>query len=190
MDQSQKQAVQTHPHALPTWLVHVLEGEHRWGYLDAAPVGRTPCIQRRLVIYPPGVESFERRALKRHRDWPLNGAVVALFSMLALGSVLPPLAAALVVASAYAGVIWFSARVTRELRARSRRIEITAIIGQSGATVLGDVELFEDARAELLRLESGLERGELSPVDFEAGWGRVYNRVPARDLRMPGTTVR
>jgi hypothetical protein len=161
----------------PEWLTRALEGEHRWGYIDVVPAARTVWSLQRLTVFPPGICSADRRMLKRHRDWPMIGAVLALFLMIALGDVWPTPIAVLVVALAYAGGVWASSRLTHELRARSHCIEVTSTAGVDGYSTHGDTALLESARIELLGLEARLRRGELNAVDFEAGWGRVYDRI-------------
>ncbi len=164
---------------LPDWMIRALEGEHLWGYVDAVPAGRTVWLLRRLTVYPPGTTVVERRLLKFHRDWPVTGAVVALFLMFALADVWSIPLALLAVVLAYAGGVWVTARLTHDLRAGSHRLDITSTPGD-GHSTRRDVALFESARAELLRLDAGRQRGELTPVEFEAGWARVFDQLADR----------
>ena len=159
------------------WAGHALEGEHSWGYIDVVPAGRTAWQLKRLTVYPPGTTVEQRRLLKFHRDWPINGAVLALFLIFALGDAWPmPLAATTVVLVYVCGVS-VTSRLTHHLRMSSRRLHVTSTAGEQGCRYRGDVDLFESARAELLRLDAGRVGGELTPAQFEAGWARVFDRL-------------
>jgi hypothetical protein len=155
-------------------LAHALEGEHRWGYLDVSPSGRGTWTQKRLTVFPPGTTSSERRALKLHRDWPMVGAVVTMFLMIALGGFLSPALATTIAVLLYGCSMAFSAHRTHQLRARCRRVEVVTVAEVDGLSTRGDGASLEAAAAELTRLETQLESGQVTPVDFEAGWARVY----------------
>ncbi|CAN5309003.1 hypothetical protein BH11ACT4_BH11ACT4_11350 [soil metagenome] len=169
-------------HLLPVQrLARALEGEHRWGFIEIAPADRNAWTQKRLTVFPPGTTAAQRRAVKRHRDWPIAGAVVTMLLMLALGEFLSPLPATAIAVGVYCVTVAASARLTHDLRARCHRVEITSVVAADGRTTRGDVAMLEEAVAELEDLERGLERGDLTGPAFEAGWARVYDRLPAGD---------
>ena len=168
------------PHLLPAQiLTRALEGEHRWGFVDLTPTERGAWEQKRLTVFPPGTTSAERRALKRHRDWPIAGAVITMFLMLVLGEWWPPAVSAALAITAYGVSLGVSAHVTQSLRSRCRRVEVTALASVDGYTTTGDIAALNSAVRELTALEAQFDRGELTPVEFEASWGRVYDRLPA-----------
>lgn len=139
------------------------------------PAARTTTVQARLTVFPPGTSAAERRALKRYRDWPTAGAVLALFLMLLLGDVWPAPLAVTVAVVAYVGGVVLGARRTRALRSRCRRIEAVFLAGRPADDAASPLER---CKAQLESLEAGFQGGRLSPVDFEAGWAAVYRGIP------------
>ena len=168
------------PHLLPAQLLtRALEGEHRWGFVDLAPADRGAWEQKRLTVFPPGTTSAERRALKRHRDWPIAGAVITMFLMLVLGEWWPPAVSAGVAIVAYGVSLGVSAHLTHPLRSQCLRVEVTALASVDGYPTTGDIATLNSAVRDLTALEAQFERGELTPVEFELAWARVYDRLPA-----------
>jgi hypothetical protein len=141
------------------------------------PSQPTVWVNKRLTIFPPGTTGAERRALKLNRDLPAAGAVFTLFVMLGLGEMLPPIAAAVIACLLYAGLVALGAGLTHRLRSRCHRLDVSTTVVADGYSTSGDLALLEESRTELIRLEDALDRGDLSPVEFEAGWAKVYESI-------------
>jgi type IV secretory pathway TrbD component len=162
---------------LPERIKRALEGKHPWGYFEVAPLGRTVWMRQRLTVFPPGTNAAERRALTFHRDWPLTGAIVAMFAMMGFGAVLPPFGACLLAFALYGVGMWLSARATRRLRAASRRLIVVVVGFDGGAAAYGNIESMKAARTALERLDRDDHNGLLTPTQYEAEWASVYRAI-------------
>ncbi|QWT24452.1 hypothetical protein KPL76_03365 [Subtercola sp. PAMC28395] len=160
-------------------LVAVCEGPNRWGRVDVTPTGRTTWNRTRLTVYPPGTNAAERRALQLHRNWPVAGAVVALFVMLALSS-WPPLAAAAVAVSVYGAGLMTAQALTRRIRPQVRRLVVVTVPIGGRIESLGDIGSFTAAIDRLHALDELRRRGAITPAEHEAGWAEIYSALPPR----------
>jgi hypothetical protein len=64
----------------------LLDGAHAWGSFDAV-VGRYGVRRYRLIIYPPGTSTADRRLARLWRGWPISGAALVLFAVVMSGGV-------------------------------------------------------------------------------------------------------
>ena len=67
------------------WLSRLLDGAHPWGSFDAT-VGRYGVRRYRLIIYPPGTSTADRRLARLWRGWPITGAALVLLAVMLLGN--------------------------------------------------------------------------------------------------------
>jgi hypothetical protein len=105
------------------WL-RLLDGAHPWGSFDAT-VGRYGLRRYRLVIFPPGISTTDRRLLRLWRGWPVGGGMLALLAMMLLGdAVASPGTTVLVVAAAYVGVAVVLFVLTAGVRAGVRSMSL------------------------------------------------------------------
>jgi hypothetical protein len=58
------------------WWAWLLDGAHPWGSFDAM-VSRYGVRRYRLIIYPPGTTTADRRLARLWRGWPLGGVALA-----------------------------------------------------------------------------------------------------------------
>jgi hypothetical protein len=158
-------------------VTRVLEGKYRWGYLDEAPLGRGVWVRQRLTVYPPGTNCAERRLLTFHRDWPLVGAITALFVMIGLSSITRPLVGAGVAAVLYLGVLLLVAHATSALRARCRTIVVVSIAVNGTLELHGNAALQDWAKDILERLSVTDAKGLLTALQYEAIWSSVYRAL-------------
>lgn len=173
--------VRAHPVAskggvVARWWALVLDGRHDWGSVDASPT-RHGVTHYRLVVFPPGTDTVERRLLRAWRAWPMWGAVLLVVSQIVLGAFFAPGAALAVSASAYvAGSVFLFARVS-ELRSGVRTLSVVRIAGYTDQRSAAMFTELKSLLAVLCHADAQRDRGESSPTDHEAAWWRVYDRL-------------
>ncbi len=157
----------------------LLDGPHPWGSFDAT-VGRYGVRRDRLVIYPPGTSTADRRLARMWRGWPVLGAALGLLAVIFLGETVAPPAAVLgyvVVANVCIGVLLF-------LRAGPARVPVRSL-----SAVLVPLAADERERRRhtdwvtlvdaLTRADRMLTIGAMSRVEYEAIWWDAYERLEA-----------
>src|SRR5580693_6535639 len=63
------------------WFSRVLDGDRPWGSYDVK-ITQYGVRRYRLIIYPPGTTTADRRLARLRRGWPLGGAVLILFAIM------------------------------------------------------------------------------------------------------------
>lgn len=163
---------------LPIWS-RLLDGPHPWGSFDAT-VTRYGVRRDRLVIYPPGISSADRRLARMWRGWPVVGAALGLLAVMLLGkTVAPPAAVLEYVLAAYVaiGVLLFVRAGPARVPVRS----LSAVVVPLAADVREqrrhtDWQNLVDALTEADRM---LTTGAISRVEYEAIWWDAYARLEA-----------
>jgi hypothetical protein len=161
---------------LHRWLCRLLDGQHPWGSFDAM-VGRYGLRRYRVTVFPPGISVAARRFVRAWRAWPAGGAVLALLAAMFLADVaFPPLTTLQVCAGAYVlgGALLFVMSTPARQQVRS-----LSVILAEGCSDLHHAMYAEwEAVVETLTTaDATRERGELSPVEYEAVWWRAYDRL-------------
>lgn len=159
----------------------LLEGRALWGTLDVSPATRGIWQQVRLTVYPPGTTPGQRRLLHLGRSWPSGGAALCLVVLVFLGDQGPVVSVAAAATMYLAGLV-VTARLTRDLRARCRRIAVASELVACEVREFGDVPLLRAAATRLLELEARRRSGLVDPVRYEAEWSEVYDALPAADV--------
>ncbi len=165
--------------ARPQWWSRLLDGPHQWGSLDAA-VGRYGVQRDRLVVYPPGSTTADRRMARLWRGWPITGAALGLLAIMLLGhaGASPDKVLALfLVAYVGIGALLF-------LRAGPMRVQVRSM---SVILLPNGVDPQERQRHtecriladELVRADQLLANGAISFVEHEAIWWDAYDRIEA-----------
>jgi hypothetical protein len=158
----------------------VTDGSHRWGVYEST----TPLSMRRngwgrfvLTVYPPGTNLRERRAITFHRRWPAwGGMILSLTAMIAAS--LEPFAITMIpFALVYAAGILIGFVKTRRLRSHTRRLTVAVASLGGLPEVIGDAELLNASVRSLVDIDLQLQLGNLTPVEHEVGWGRVYYAI-------------
>ena len=163
-----------------------LEGENAWGYFDVAPLSRGLWMRERLTVFPPGTTAAERRAMVRYRNWPVLGAVVALFAMIGFGLVLPASAAFLVAFALYGVGILLSARATHRVRKESVRLVVITVAGSGGASSYGNVRSMSTARSAFESLDTRARDEDLTPVQYEREWACIFLALKTQGAALSG----
>src|SRR3984957_1430791 len=73
------------------WFSRLLDGDHRWGCYDVK-ISQYAVRRYRMIIYPPGIATADRRLARLQRGWPLAGAVLILFAIMIGDAVSSPYA--------------------------------------------------------------------------------------------------
>ncbi|MFF1635228.1 DUF6611 family protein [Leifsonia sp. NPDC058248] len=163
----------------------VLEGRHRWGYADrtlAASANRSGVSGQRLVVYPPGTNTRERRLLMAHRQWPVYGGLASLAVALVLSPATPGLALAGMLGLYVVGFAVLS-RLTRRLRQACRSVQSSTVMLGGTIRMLGEPRILDACLVSLTVLEGRRDDGEIGEAEFELGWGEVYEALGARTVR-------
>jgi len=168
--------------ALPRWGALVLDGRHEWGSLDTSPA-RHGVTRYRLVLFPPGIDTVERRLLRAWRAWPAWGAVLWAVSQFIASALLTAGTALVVSTFAYlsSGAILFAC--TAELRSRVRTLTVVRIAGFTDQRTAASFAELKSLAATLCRADAERAKGDSSPADHEAVWWQVYDRL---DPNHPG----
>ncbi|WP_166906216.1 DUF6611 family protein [Mycobacterium sp. DL440] len=159
-------------------LTPLLDGPRRWGCVEVRP-GRFGITYYRLVVYPPGLSTTERRLVRLARGWPLWGMLVWLLCQLWLGGQMSPWPAfgASTAVFLAAGAIALGLSGGAFHRVRTQCATTMAGCDDPG-TQMARGRLVVLA-ATLLDADERRDRGELTAVDHELIWWQVYNRMGA-----------
>ena len=168
--------VGVHGGACTRWWAHILDGSHEWGSVDVSP-SRHGVTRYRLVVFPPGIDTAERHLLRLWRAWPTWGALLWLTSQIVLDAVMGPGAAMAVSTIVYlgSGAILFG-RVN-ELRSRVRTLSVVRIAGYTDHRTAAMYAELKSLVAALCYAEDQRDRGQSSPIMYEAVRWQVYDRM-------------
>jgi hypothetical protein len=156
----------------------------RWGSLGGGPV-RFGGRHYRLVVYPPGTDDRERRLLRTAQWWPGAGALLAVTAFGILGDLFGlPVAFALATAL-YLGPLLALRHVVRRPRRDVSVVHAEYLWGPGTAADLARCRRVVSLSSTLTDAERALDRGALTPVDFQRIWGDVH----AEATRLQGRTV-
>jgi hypothetical protein len=155
-------------------IAKALEGRNSWGYFETSILSRGAWMRERLVLFPPGTDASERRALTLYRRWPVVGACLALVFMMVIGVVLPPALAFTVAFSLYGVMIWRNAMTTRRLRDESLQLVVLTVATGGHVVWYGNVESMQKSRAALLKIDAGSNSGDLSASEYELEWASLF----------------
>lgn len=162
-------------------LDNVLDHGSAWGSFTIYPA-RFGVTRYRLVVFPPGIGTAQRRMLKLWRAWPIWGA--ALWVGLQIGgSVIGMPETALIGGSMLViaiGALTFV--LAGDTRLQVRSLWAVSMAGYGSAEVDERCTLLRVLARNLDRADMDLEEGRISPVEHEARVWRAYDaldEVPA-----------
>ena len=155
----------------------LLDGAHPWGSFDAT-VGRYGVRRCRLIIYPAGNTTAERRLARLWRGWPVGGAVLGLIAVMLLGNVVSSPDAVLAVALvAYVSVGALFFVLGGPTRVRVRSMSVVLMAETTDAHELCRYTEWQTLVHMLIRADNLLTTGAISPVEYEATWREAYDRL-------------
>jgi hypothetical protein len=173
-----------------TKAVHlVVDGEFAWGTIErpnAGTMGRTGWGHFRIAVYPPGTNLAERRAMTFARRWPYVGVIVSLLVAIALNSDW----GFVVGAGVFVAVLLVSRGITSQLRHLTRQIHVSVAVAGGAREVYGDADLFTQTADAFANLDERMLAGDLTPVQYEAGWADIYNALEPRTTRSTARAAR
>jgi uncharacterized membrane protein len=155
-----------------------INGSHRWGvYESTAPLSmrRNGWGRFVLIVYPPGTNLAERRAITFHRRWPAWGGMILLLAAMIAARIEPYATIPFVLLYATGILVGFVK--TRRLRSHTRRLTVAVASLGGQPEVIGDAKLLNASVKSLVELDLQLQLGHLNPVEHEVGWGRVYEAI-------------
>jgi hypothetical protein len=152
--------------------------------LSGGPV-RTGGRHYRLVVFPPGTDTRERWLLRAWLRWP----VACLLSALAIAGALSaelgiPVAVGVAAAFVLGPHLWLR-RTVRRARRGLCVVHADHAYGPSAADDLARCQRLVSLARDATEAERALDRGELTPVEFQRVWGEVHaeamvlGKVPA-----------
>lgn len=154
------------------------DGGAPWGTVEVWPASPGLWERVRLTVFPPGTTRAERRTMQFAHAWPIAGAVAGFVAMVALSGYWPTVSI-IVILAAYLGGFWVGARLTHDLRRRSRTITASTVFISGEMKEFGDVRLLKETRTRLANLEILRLRGRIDPIAYEAEWARIYYSLPS-----------
>ncbi|MGV0744919.1 DUF6611 family protein [Mycolicibacterium sp. XJ870] len=164
----------SHPGVLQRCRERLLDGARAWGSVEIRP-GRFGIVQYRLVVYPPGLSRSERRWVRLARGWPVWGILLWLLCEIWLSGSMAPWAAFGVSTAVSAGAGIAAAAMAGEARGRVRSLVVTTMAGYDDPETRASRDRLDELAAALLEADDRLARQEISVVDHELSWWRVYN---------------
>jgi hypothetical protein len=158
---------------------NLLDGKHAWGSFNVT-LGRSGLRRYRLIVLPPGISTRDRRLLRLWRGWPIGSLLIWLC---AATRVVPSSATTFaVLVSGYLGTGAALFASTAQTRPRVRSMSLTVVKNYGGAAGTAHVaarRTWEKLTGVMLAADDMLRRGTLSPVQYEAVWWDIYDRVEA-----------
>lgn len=159
--------------------VPVIDGQRQWGSIDTG-VSRQGFRRYRLVVFPPGISDRERRMLRLWRRWPIWGATVWLVTVIPFVGT-PNASMAVVVASVlYVGSGAALFVILGSVRTRVRTVSVVLISGYSNPVAAEAYAELKASAVVLCAADVLRDEGSISPVQHEALWWRVYDRLERR----------
>lgn len=165
--------------ARPRWWARLLDGPHQWGSLDAA-VGRYGVQRDRLIVYPPGSTTADRRMARLWRGWPITGAALGLPAIMLLGhaGVSPDKVLAIFVV-AYVGIGALLFLRGGPMRVQVRSMSVIVLPNNADAHERQSHTECRTLAGMLVRADHLLANGAISFVEHEAIWWDAYDRIEA-----------
>jgi hypothetical protein len=155
----------------------LLDGAHPWGSFDAM-VGRYGVRRYRLLIYPAGTTTAERRLARLWRGWLVGGAVLGFLAVMLLGNVVSSPSAVLVVALvAYVSVGTLLFLLAGPARVQVRSMSVVLMPATADAHELGRYTEWQALVQMLIRADHMLTIGAISSGEDEATWWEAYDRL-------------
>lgn len=145
-------------------------------------VGRYGVRHYRLIIYPPGTSTADRRLARLWRAWPPGGAVLGLglLAVILLGNAVSSPHTVLAVAmAAYLSIGALLFLRAGPARVQVRSMSVVLMPGAADAQQRRRHAEWETLVDMLVRADHMLRTGAISPVEHEAIWWQAYDRLAA-----------
>jgi hypothetical protein len=145
----------------------------RWGSLVGAalPYGGR---EYRLVVYPPGTDHRERWLLRTLQWWPSTGALFAVVAFAVLGDRAGLLVSLGLALALFLGPLLWLRHAVRRPRRDLAIVHADYLVDPGTPEDLARCLRVVSLSSTLVDAERALDRGELTPVDFQRLWGEVH----------------
>lgn len=155
----------------------MLDGTHRWGSFDAK-VSHYGVRRYRLILYPPGISTVDRRLARLYRGWPLGGAALGLFAVIMLVNAVPsPRTLLAVTVAAYLSIRALLFVLAGPARVHVKSMSVLLMPGTADVHERRRYTEWKTLVQTLTRADDMLTSGALSPVEHEAIWWQAYDRL-------------
>jgi Family of unknown function (DUF6611) len=172
MHNTQHQAVK--PRA--RWFSRVLDGDRRWGSYDVK-ISHYGVRRYRLIIYPPGTSTADRRLARLRRGWPLGGAVLVLFAILIGDAMSSPYTVPAVAIAAYLSICVLLSLLAGPKRVHVKSVSVVLMPVITDANEQRRHTEYKTLTRTLTWADDMLSTGAISPAEYEAIWWQAYNRL-------------
>jgi len=143
-------------------------------------VSRYGVRRYRLIIYPPGTSTADRRLARLWRGWPLSGAALGLFALMLLGNAAASPDTVLAVAvAAYVSIGALLFLRAGPVRVQVRSMSIILMPGTADEHERRKYIEWKTLVRMLTRADRMLTTGAISLVEHEATWWEAYDRLEA-----------
>jgi hypothetical protein len=159
--------------------VRVLDGQRSWGSIDTG-VSRQGFRRYRMVVFPPGISDVERRMLRLWRRWPIWGATVWLVTVIPFVGTPNSHMAVIVATILYVGSGATLFVMLGSVRTRVRTLSVVLISGYSNPAAAAAYTELKAVAIVLCAADALRDEGSISPVQHEALWWQVYDRLGRR----------
>ena len=141
-------------------------------------VGRYGVRRYRLIIYPAGTTTVERRLARLWRGWLVGGAVLALLAVMLLGNVVSsPIAVLAVALVVYVTVGALLFLLAGPARVHVRSMSVVLMPETADAHELCRYTEWQALVQMLIRADHMLATGAISSGEHEATWWEAYDRL-------------
>ena len=154
----------------------LIDGACTWGSFDVQS-DRFGVTRYRLTVYPPGINTTQRRRLRVWRGWPMWGFALWLLAELILTQVLDPWTALAMSTATVLGagaLAWWRAD---GLGAHVRTRAVSVLNGHQDAQSRAVAEEITTLAEAMAVTDTCLAGGDITAVDHELMWWRVYQRL-------------
>lgn len=160
----------------------LIDGEQPWGSLQVVP-DRFGMTRFRLMVYPPGLSQSERRRLRVWRGWPMWGAAPWALSVLSVQPLTGSWPAIAIATAIYLGAGAVTRYLAGPTRKQVRTLSTEVLRGHHdprSRAVASEISSLTHLMADA---DDRLARGEMTTVDHELTWWRVYQQLaPKRPI--------
>jgi hypothetical protein len=149
----------------------LIDGAHPWGSLHISPT-RYGVTRYRLVVFPPGLSTEQRRLLRVWRAWPTWGTALWLVLEVALLPSMGTVAALTISTFTALSAGAVSMALVDQFR---REVRTCTVLRMTGVNDHQTAEMFAELKRHATTL--ALADRDLTGADHEAAVWRVYERM-------------
>jgi hypothetical protein len=156
------------------WFTRLLDGDHPWGSYDVK-ISQYAVRRYRLIIYPPGTATADRRLARLRRGWPLGGAVLIVFAIMIGDAVSSPYTVPAVAITACLCIHVLLSLLAGPERVQVKSMSLFLMPASTDEDELRRHDEWKTLTQMLTRADDMLSTGAISPVEYEAIWWQAYD---------------